>query len=233
MCVCVYVWPLTEEISLKIFGCRGLTIVSLDLLSDRDSVYTREPRMKIWGLPWKRVWYVRGLPWNLVGNFGSRQYFKSELLRLWRRHVALCVYVCMCDIPHSYAWHGSLTCESWLMYMCCRTYSLLFCLKRYGHKYTILLIRMRVMTHSPLCDMTHCCSASKNMDTRMRYYSFVCMTWLIHICVTWLIHMCDMTHSCVWHDSFMGSIWLIHMCDTTHSYVWHDSFVCVTWLSHR
>ena len=73
MCVCVYLWPLTEEISLKIFGCRGLTIVSLDLLSDRDSVYTREPRMKIWGLPWKRVWYVRGLPCKLAGNFCSRK----------------------------------------------------------------------------------------------------------------------------------------------------------------
>ena len=48
--------------------------------------------------------------------------------------------------------------------------------------------------------------------------------WLIHIdhlvmnesCVTWLIHMCDMTHSYVWHDSFI--------CDMTHSYV--------TWLIH-
>ena len=38
------------------------------------------------------------------------------------------------------------------------------------------------------------------------------------ICVTWLIHMCDMTHSYVWHDSFI--------------YVWHDSFICVTWLIH-
>jgi len=55
--------------------------------------------------------------------------------------------------------------------------------------------------------------------------------------VTWLIHMCDMTHSCVWHDSFMRVTysficltWLIHMCDVTHSYVLRDSFICVTWL---
>ena len=46
------------------------------------------------------------------------------------------------------------------------------------------------------------------------------------ICVTWLIHMCDMTHSYVWHDSFICVTWLIHMCDMTHSYVWHDSFTC-------
>ena len=39
------------------------------------------------------------------------------------------------------------------------------------------------------------------------------------MCVTWLIHMCDMTHSCVWHYSFIYVTWLIHMCDMTHSYV--------------
>jgi len=48
-----------------------------------------------------------------------------------------------------------------------------------------------------------------------------------------------MTHSYVWHDSFVCARWLIRMCymslvdDTsvaTHSFVWHDSLVCVTWL---
>jgi len=51
----------------------------------------------------------------------------------------------------------------------------------------------------------------------------------LFICVTWLIQY-------VWHDSFMSVKWLIHMydmthsymCDMTHSYVWHDSFICVT-----
>jgi len=46
---------------------------------------------------------------------------------------------------------------------------------------------------------------------------------LTFICVTLFV-----THSCVWHDSFMCVTWLIHMCDMTHSYVWHDSFICVT-----
>jgi len=39
--------------------------------------------------------------------------------------------------------------------------------------------------------------------------------------------MGDMTHSCVWHDSFTCATWFIHVCDMTHSFVWHDSFVCV------
>ena len=50
------------------------------------------------------------------------------------------------------------------------------------------------------------------------------------ICVTWLIYMCDMPHWNVWHDSFVCVTWLICMCDMTHLYVLHDSFVCVTWL---
>jgi len=44
------------------------------------------------------------------------------------------------------------------------------------------------------------------------------------MCVTWLIHTCDVTHSCVWRDSFIRVTWLIHVCDVTHS--------CVTWLIH-
>ena len=33
------------------------------------------------------------------------------------------------------------------------------------------------------------------------------------------IHMCDMTHSYVWHDSFIQVTWLIHTCDMTRSWV--------------
>ena len=42
----------------------------------------------------------------------------------------------------------------------------------------------------------------------------------------------DMTHSYVWHDSFICVPWLIHICDMTHSHVRHDSSVCGTWLLH-
>jgi len=39
---------------------------------------------------------------------------------------------------------------------------------------------------------------------------------------------------CVWHDWFIGVVWWIsyHICDMTHSYVWHDSFMCVTCAWH-
>jgi len=37
------------------------------------------------------------------------------------------------------------------------------------------------------------------------------------------MYVCGMTHSYVWHDSFMCVTWLIHKCDMTHSCVWHSS----------
>jgi len=67
------------------------------------------------------------------------------------------------------------------------------------------------------------------------------------VCVTWPIHMCDMTHSYVWHDSFICVTWLICMCDMTanvrqfghtlshlkyYTYVerdlcvWNETYVC-------
>ena len=42
--------------------------------------------------------------------------------------------------------------------------------------------------------------------------------------------MCGMTHSYVWHDSFMCVTWLIHVCGMTHSWVWHDSIIFMTTL---
>jgi len=66
----------------------------------------------------------------------------------------------------------------------------------------------------------------------------------------------DMTHSYVWHDSFICVTWFVYnvfirlvlvdsfihwviwqciillMWHMTYAYVWHDSFLCVTWLTH-
>jgi len=50
------------------------------------------------------------------------------------------------------------------------------------------------------------------------------------IYVTWLIFICDLTHLYMWHDSSICVTWLIYICDMTHLYMWHDSSICVTWL---
>jgi len=48
------------------------------------------------------------------------------------------------------------------------------------------------------------------------------------VSMTWPIHMCDMAHSYVRHDTFKCVIWLIRKYDVTHSYVWYGAFICVT-----
>ena len=101
----------------------------------------------------------------------------------------------MCDMTHSYVWHDSFICVTWLIHMCDMIHA---------HVWHDSFICVTRLIH--MCDMTH---------------SYVWHDSLT--CVIWLIHMCDMTHSCVWHDSFICVTRLIHMCDMTHSYVWKDT----------
>jgi len=43
-----YIYPLTEEIRLKIFGSPDMPVFPATLLSDGDSVYSRENPFEIW-----------------------------------------------------------------------------------------------------------------------------------------------------------------------------------------
>jgi len=56
--------------------------------------------------------------------------------------------------------------------------------------------------------------------------SFIRVTWLIHTCDMTHSYVCETIHSCECHDSFMCVTWLIPICDMTHLYVWHDSSIC-------
>jgi len=71
------------------------------------------------------------------------------------------------------------------------------------------------------CDMTRSCvwHESCRICARRTTLLFVMLSryYRIRVCVTWLVYECDMTHSC----------------GVTHSWVWHDSFVSVAWLVHE
>jgi len=153
-------------------------------------------------------------------------------------------------MSHSYVWHDSLLCVTWLIYMCDMT-----------HWYVWHDTCICVTWHMHMCDMTHwyvwhdsfMCDMTRNPQSHFSMLSgisskVVCV-WERHelfILATWLIHSCDMTHSTharVWHDSFMCVTWHriydrsspcclawpIHMCGMTHLYARHNSFICVTW----
>jgi len=77
---------------------------------------------KFWGLPRKRVWYVWGLLWKLVGNFGSGDDTKYDLLRLWilwwliTRLLYICIHTWISRISMYVYIHGSHE------YLCMYTY---------------------------------------------------------------------------------------------------------------
>ena len=169
----------------------------------------------------------------------------DPLLLLWQ--VCVChmthSYMCdmtdsyMCDMTHSYM------CDMTDSYMCDMTHSYM-CDMTHSYMCDMTHSYMCDMTHSYMCDMTHQCyivdlllwlvclwvTRHDMTHSCVWHDSFVRVTWLIRTCDMTHSYMCDMTHSYVWHDSFICVTWLIRMCDTTHSYVWHDSFTCVTWL---
>ena len=167
----------------------------------------------------------------------SASQFQSQRVTTLHLHSAcpVCVIwsIHMCDVTHSYTWHGSF------IYSQRATF---FCLSPCPVCVTWLI---------HMCDVTH---------SYVWRDSFICMTWLIHIQPTSDIslsvsmsRLCYMIHSYVWRDPFHMSrdpithvTCLVHMwdmthpytvdspsaftmCDMIHSYMWRDSFICVTW----
>jgi len=61
--------------------------VSRPLLRTTGTPFTHvKTSVKFWGLPRKCVSHVRWLPWKLVGNSVGRNYFQSDVLRLWSHY---------------------------------------------------------------------------------------------------------------------------------------------------
>jgi len=92
------------------------------------------------------------------------------------------------------------------------------------------------MSHSHR-DMTHShvrhdsfARESRPIST-YRHDSFTRETCLIHT-ETWLIHTWDMPHSHANPAKLAPVAMTYSHRDMTHSHLWHDSFICETWLMH-
>jgi len=144
----------------------------------------------------------------------------------------------MCDLTHTYVWHASYICVTWLIHMCDLTHSYVWpdsfiCVTCLMYLMMLLLAHFDVLHDEDkllcfkrlirLCDITH---------TFMWHdsYSYTCTWWR---CCWPILTCCMMKTSCLaWRDSYVCVTWLIQMCDVTHTYVWHASYKCVTWLIH-
>jgi len=137
----------------------------------------------------------------------------------------------ICDMTHSYMWHDScciwlsLTHRTWMhpgvvneschIHMCDMT-----------HSYD-----MNDLWRSHVTYMNESCHIYEWVMSHIQSPTYIWMhlgafnaPHSQHTSGAWgalhapsCIHICDMTHSYMWHDSFIYATWLIHICDMTHS----------------
>ena len=146
------------------------------------------------------------------------------------------------SLMHSYEWHDSFICATWIIQMCDMTHSLFVpsvCAAATRFHNSFVFVTCLIHAYH-ICDLTH---------AYVRHDSFICATWLTRysfegagaaaICftdsfvyVTWLTYICDVTHWYLRHDLGIRGTRLIYTCDMTHLHVWHDSSIRVTWPVH-
>ena len=168
--------------------------------------------------------------------------------RIWTSHVTH-----MDESCHIYMSHSHITCNtSQMMYV---TYINESC--HVSHTQMIHVPRIKELWEKYRETNLFCSPANKYVWQSHPTYELVLPVlhslyekdtgkWVFfcsHVLIRCYCTLRDMTHSYVWHDSYVvwydSYVWhdscicvkrLIHMCDMTHSYLWHDSFICVTWL---
>jgi len=170
----------------------------------------------------------------------SYAWHDSFMCVTWHVHVCVAWLIRMCDTrlihmrdTHSYVRHDSFVRATWFIRTCDMIHSYVrhdsfVCV-------TCLIREQRVCKIFALESGTSHVRRNHVTYTNesCHAYASVISGAMSHIWPQiWLLHMCDMTHSYVWHDSFICVTWLIHKRDMTHSYAWHYSFICMTWLTH-
>jgi len=214
----IHVWHMTHPYMCGASVCGSPWSISPDMTHDSFICVRHDSFMCV---TWLTV-HVRHIGmWQSFINFA---WYDSWLIH-------------MCDMTHSYVWHDSSIhawhIGMWQSFICfadmthdsfvCAWHDWFICVKRLIH----------------VCAMTNLAQVEAlgvhNSGMPHPYVWFdsasMCVIRLIYLS-THVWHYTIVTHSRVWHDSYMCMTRLIRMCDMTHTCVWHDSYACVTWLIH-
>jgi len=112
----------------------------------------------------------------------------------------------MCTVTHSHVYHDSFTCVIWLIDMC-------------------------TMTHQHVCYMSHSCvwhvswvAVCCSMCNVLQCVAVCCS---VLQCVAVCVMCCSVLQMMV--QNLEGDMTHLHVCYVSHSCVWHVSFMCVTW----
>ena len=104
-------------------------------------------------------------------------------------------HICMSRI-----WMSHVTYATWLIYLCCDCFVFVGTYSCVWHdSFFHTATHCNILQHTA----THCITLI--FDSCVRHDSCVCHD-----------SCCDMTHSSMWHDSFLYVTWLLPLCDMTH-----------------
>ena len=113
-------------------------------------------------------------------------------IRVFHTWPFMCVVMCCTHDHTSDRWCVAFICVKWLVRLTWLTHVCVKCS-------LLICVTCQIQT----CYMTHCVS------------------WLMHMCYLTVTLLCDCC------SLIIRVIFLIHMWDISHSHVWHDSFMCV------
>ena len=140
---------------------------------------------------------------------------------------------------HSYVWHDSFTCVTWLIHTCDMTRS-------YGWSDSFLCVVWLIPLAQHMKMMCEWVFYCEHIQEGGYVTLFQCIPQIITLChmtfFFFLIHT-NVTHiemSHAFHKSLLCVTWLIHIYSLIHtnvthiemSHAFHSSLLCVTWLIH-
>jgi len=147
----------------------------------------------------------------------------------WLTHVCVKCSLLICVTCQIHTCDMTYSCVTWLMHMCYLTHTTVWLLLT-DHTCDIFDPYVRYLSFSRVtwliyvCYLTHSSAwqvlADYTCDILDPYVRCVLFTR-----VTWLIYMCYLRRSSVWMLPIMRVLWCIHAWDVSHSHVWHDSFI--------
>ena len=152
------------------------------------------------------TWFIHMcVTWSRINTFA--------MMRSYVGHDS--IFTCemiMCDMTHSYVWHVSLICMTWLIHMYDMTHSYVW------RHFSLICVKKK---KSHLCDPSLTRKRALYIHKRALYIRkralYPNQKSPIYLSESLKYGVAtDISHSYVWHDSFICGTWLIHMWDMTH-----------------
>jgi len=135
----------------------------------------------------------------------------------------------MCDMTHSHVWHDSFIRVTWRIHTCDMTHPYVWHDSfNVWHDSFISVTYIIHVCHTGCRRPMGCLIFIGHFPQKSSIISGSLAEDDLQLETSYGSWPLCMTHPRVWLDSFMYVIWLICTCGMTHSYVWHNSFVCVT-----